>query len=435
MNPKSPRKKVWVLLRWSLFHACWLIVLTFFGLRVPHTTDEEMILIKWTSGWKRMYLKRERPDPARFLFVNIAWEKEAIPRTDANGFMIGTDVITNRKKLASFFDLLNQKPENHKFVILDVRFEEKFSRADLAKIGAPIPAQFDSLPVYDSLLQASLARTRNYIVSYHADEQGKLKLPVFPFNAGLSDYETTDEGTVVKFSSLHFDTVKTTPLKLYQAVHNKSFKRGYLFDTMDGWPVLNSFILDHRVILHPWEFADNDYYHHAYLSEILEMPPALVSELTRDRIIILGDFEDRDIHDTIYGPIAGPIILVNAFLAYENHDNRITPGFIFLLLGGYTFISYRCFSQTNFLENILINRLPFPEDVKKVLAGVVDYLLILIILSVVSYLLFNIHLTILLIAIYMQVMEWTIAFFTRKRKLANSTRTAKIINTLNPKSE
>jgi len=56
-------------------------------------------------------------------------------------------------------------------------------------------------------------------------------------------------------------------------------------------------------------------------------------------------------------------------------------------------------------------------------------------LAVTSYLLFNIHLTILLIAIYMQVLEWTLAFFIRKRKLQASSLTTEAIHPLNPKSE
>ena len=114
-----------------MIHALWMIVLTFFGLRVPHTTDEEMKLIQWTSAWKRIYLKNERPASANFIFINVAWEKQYVPKTDANGFIIGNDVITNRKKLARLVNLLNEKPDNHKFLVMDIRFEERFSRKDL----------------------------------------------------------------------------------------------------------------------------------------------------------------------------------------------------------------------------------------------------------------------------------------------------------------
>jgi hypothetical protein len=409
-------KKIRYLLKWSLLHAVWLVALTFFDLRMPHTTDEEMKLIQWTSAWKRIYLQKDRPPSSRFLFVNVAWEKQSVPKLDGNGFVIGNDVITDRKKLTAFFELLNQRPDNHAFLLVDIRFEERFSKQDLARMGLN-SILYDSLSFYDSLLSHTLANVKRYMVSYHADVQGRLRPPVFPLRAGLSNYETTDEGTVVKFSTIQADTARTTPLLIYQALTKGTYRKGFLFDIMNGVPVLNSFILDHRVLLHPWEFDTNGYYAHTYLSEMLQMPAPLVHEMTKGRIIVLGDFQDRDIHETIYGAMPGPVILVNAFLALENQDNRITIGFILFLLTGYTFISYRCFSQTNFVEHIVINRLPLPDDIKKMVATMADYLLLLILLSIISYFLFNVHLTILLLAIYMQVLEWVIAFIKRRKNI------------------
>lgn len=418
---KASPKTTIRLLKWSVLHALWLIFLTFLGLRIPHTTDEEMKLIQWTSGWKRIYLKSDRPPESRFLFVNVAWEKQLVPRTDQDGFVIGNDIITNRGKLAQFISTLNEKPDNYKFLIVDVRYEEKFD----VNVEGQLTADQALLAMNDSLLVASLKGAKNYVVSYHADVQGRLKPPVFDVEAGLSNYETTDEGTIVKFSAIQADTARTTPLLIHQAIYHSHYKKGFLFDFMNGRPVLNSFIIDHRILIHPSDFASDTYYSHAHLGEILKMPSPLIHELVKDRIVVLGDFEDRDIHETIYGALPGPIILVNAFLAFENGDNRITAGFVILLLIGYTFISYRCFSQINFLENIIINRLPFPEDVKKILATLADYLILLIILSIVSYFLFNIHVTILLLAIYMQVLEWVIAFFSKKKRI-HFNRTSKI---------
>lgn len=399
-----------------MIHALWMIVLTFFGLRVPHTTDEEMKLIQWTSAWKRIYLKNERPASANFIFINVAWEKQYVPKTDANGFIIGNDVITNRKKLARLVNLLNEKPDNHKFLVMDIRFEERFSRKDLENMGLTSPSEYDSLSLYDSLLSTALVKTKNCIISYHADVEGNLKPPVFPVMAGLSNYETTSEGTIIKFSAIQADTARTTPLLIHQALHHSSYSKGFLFDTMNGRFVLKSFILDHRILIHPWEFTTNDYYHHAYLGELLQMPDSFIHELTKDKIIVVGDFEDRDIHETIYGAMPGPIILLNAFLAFENRDNIITLGFIAFLFISYTLISYRCFSQINLMDNLLINRLPFPNEAKKMIGSLAGYLVLLIVMSIISYFLFNVHLTILLLAIYLQLLEWVIAFINKKRK-------------------
>jgi hypothetical protein len=396
------------LLFWSALHALWLIVLTILDLQLPHTTDEEMRILQFTSFYKRLVWKsEEKPDPNRFFFVCSSWDKILTDKADTSGFIIGKQVTTDRPKLGQFLQILNQKPDNHKFLVMDIRFEDTTS--------------------HDSLLSAEFRRTKNYLVSYHKYErEGKrdtLVFPVLPAKGGLSDYETTQEGTIVKFSAIQLDTVKTTPLLMYEHIHKKKYKKGFLVDFVDGQMVLNTFILDHRIILRPDSIAYNSTYHHAYLGELLTLPPELIHELTKDRIVIIGDFEDQDIHETIYGDLPGSIILLNAFLAFENSDNSFPLLFIIFLMAGYGFISYRCFSPGNIFEGILLKWLPVGEAVKKGISEFLGYVVMLGIMSVISYMIFNIHLTILYLAIYMQGVEWVLNFFkknqaARKRKKA-----------------
>ena len=390
------------LLGLSVIHATWLIFLTL--LRdslvsvLPLISDEEKRMLQITSFFKHAFvLQSEKPDPNRFLFVCISWDKALMEKKDPDGFPIGTQTITDRQVIARFLSILNQKPDNHKFLLLDMRFDEETPD--------------------DSVLVAEFKRTHNYLVSYHKDNNDRPVPPVLPAKAGLADYETTstEDRTIIKFSAIQADSLKTSPLLMYEKLHGKQYKAGWLVDYIDRKPVLNTFILDYRILLNADSLAANSVYHHTYLGELLTLPPEEIHKLTKDRIIVAGDFEDQDIHETIYGNMPGSVILLNAFLALENGDNAVSVGFILFLLAGYTLLSYRCFSQHNFFEKILVSWLPVHEEIKKLLADFAGYVVILILMSVISYFLFNIHLTILLLAIYLQIVDGIISFY-RKRK-------------------
>jgi hypothetical protein len=151
-----------------------------------------------------------------------------------------------------------------------------------------------------------------------------------------------------------------------------------------------------------------------YLGELLSLPPEVIHEFTKDKIIVLGDLDSgQDVHRTIHGNMLGSVILLNTFLALENSDNQITWVFILFLLTGYAIISYICFRQINILEGWLLKWLPLPTYVKELIESFASYLLYFTLLSVLSYLLFNFQLTILLISFYMQVLEWVMKNFIR----------------------
>jgi hypothetical protein len=131
----------------------------------------------------------------------------------------------------------------------------------------------------------------------------------------------------------------------------------------------------------------------------------------------MGDLDNRlDVHRTIYGDMLGPLILLNAFLALEKGDNQITWYFIAFLIAGYSLVSYLCFKQVEILEGWLLRWLPIPRYVREMLESFASYLLYFGLLAIVSYMLFDFHLTILKISIYMQLLEWIIKNIRQRYK-------------------
>ncbi|MCS6824513.1 MAG: hypothetical protein NZ529_09470 [Cytophagaceae bacterium] len=398
------------------------------------TGDEEQ-LIRITSGIKNTFFKlSERPSSNELLFVDIAWEKQLNDIKDNNGQIIGKRAITNRKRIAQYLNELN-KLNHHKFIILDVYFKDS--------------SDYES----DKMLQDALNKTKNILIPYHMDAEtfSKPQYPIFKAPMALSDYEKhVVENKFMKFKLMHGTNYKTTPLVMYEMLHNDEFKSNGWIHTMQNRPAMNSFILDFRI----WTYnitadeqsdlnaIDTTRYTKLYLSDILgdnlarhlpvdpNMPPEVahamkenilseyvaeqVKNFSKDRIIVIGDFSDTDIHETIYGPTAGPLILLNIYLALKAGDNIFHFGFLIFLFTGFLLLSYKCYTHNDIIETFIARIIP-NVSFRKYIIGFMGYLIYFLLLSIICYFLFNIHITILVLAIYMELME-NVLKYLKKRK-------------------
>jgi hypothetical protein len=372
--------------------------------------EDEYMLIRVTSAFKRLVLHIEKkPSRSKFLFVGVSWDKALIDKLDADGLPIGNQAITDREKIARFIHVLNKKPDNHKFIVMDIFFKD------------PSPS--------DSMLQTEFRKLKNHLVSYHKrHDQNVPDLPVIKADHGLSDYENSEEGLLgisaggfAKYKLIQGDTLKTLPLRMFEKLNNRKLENGWLYDVLDdGTPVFPTFVVDHRIRSYDlFEAPDSLRYERAYLGELVNLPDDFIWELTKDKIIIMGDFEDRDLHETIYGSMPGPLILTNAYLALENLDNRIYWLFILLLFIGYFLISYKCFYSRDFIVGTILSKWFGFVKLNRLTLSFLGYFFFFMALSLLSFFLFDTHLSILLLAVYMEVIDtvrnWIIKFIARRR--------------------
>ncbi|WP_154658512.1 hypothetical protein [Eisenibacter elegans] len=457
---------------------CWF---TFFMLSLPYVYGDELLLIRLTSVTKNIILNwQEKPDSSRFLFVDVAWDKELIDKnedlitpadtlvlaandttiiaadtllTDEGGLLItpadtqvrykgdtlitpadtfavriGNEAITSRSKLMKFLRILNRKPDLYKFVVCDVSF-----------MGAS---------PYDEQLLAEIVKAKNLVISYHRDEKDKPEYPDLPIpkeKLGLSDIEKVSD-VVVKFNIYHNDSLKATPLIMYEQISGKKFARGPWFYQIGGQNILTSFILDYR--LRAYEYTFTPRYNKVFLGELLAAVPsndddelatlmnddpelaaflagatdadsantadedekyAFIEALIKDRIIFIGDFQlenDNDVHQTIYGTTQGPLILVNSFLALEAGDNIVQPTFLIYLYVCFWVISYWALITPGiygmWLQRIL--SLGKKKEVSNIVS-ITAYIILFAGVSVVSYVFFDKHIGTLILSLYMNAID------------------------------
>lgn len=424
---KSFLKKRIGLIAFCTINSILLLIITFTWINHSYfLTDDEEYLIKGSVMAKDIIAKAgEKPDTTRFAFINIAWEKTLVNEYDQNGQLKGKRPITDRKRLAKFFEYLNKDPQ-HQFIILDVWFVDS--------------SDYKS----DSLLQDQFKKTKNFLIPFHKDpnDDNKIEGAIFKAPTALSDYEKDDfDNNFVKFRLVQGDGFKTTPLVFYENLHKEKFESDGFWHYLGDKLALNSFILSMRI----WDYdlrerqiapgkikSLYDYYQMSYFLDFKadnsdSLPPSvtdpindnirsfLVSAATKDKILVIGDFEDADKHQTVYGPQPGPLILLNVFLALEAGDNLINLGFVLFLFIGYFLISFKCFTRIDILDRFLIGRLLPQTNFRAYIMNFMSYIIYFIILSLISYFLFNIHLTILLLALYMELVERVLGMFEKKK--------------------
>lgn len=230
MASRNKKNKILRVTALSTLNSILMLWLTFVLLSYPYVFFDEFPLIRYSSAFKNLILKWEKPpNPDNFAFINIAYDKALIDKNDSEGFPIGYQPITDREKLSQLFDILSKKP-NYKFMVCDIEFKDSTE--------------------YDSAMIASIKKLPRLGISYHRDDKDKPTYPDIPIpksKLSLSDLEKTSQ-KAVKFKLFHNDSLKSTPLVMYEGMYPKEkFKKGTFFYWLGDRPILNSFIIDYRI--------------------------------------------------------------------------------------------------------------------------------------------------------------------------------------------
>jgi len=373
-----------------------LLLLTFLWLNLPYTYDYEFNLLSRVSIFKNIVLGAEtKPDSRNFLFVNISYEKKLVEKLDDYGFPIGNEAITDRSRLATFFQKAAHA-NGHRFIVCDV--------------FADVPYEDDSL------LSNSVKSAKNVVFPYHYIDNEFIK-PVVDVPSALGDY-SSDFGTFVKYSYVQHDTCASIALDMYRRIDGGNFESGPLISRLNGMPALNSFIIEFPIRQYDIFTNDTTGYSSMHMQDLLSLPDSMIDATLKDRIVIVGDFLEGDRHQTMYGDTAGPLIHLNAYLSLRSEANRLTFFFLLYVFVCLLFFSVRLFYRDSFKTFDWIARLKN----SKYGGFIFDYLefaLFLAIMSALSYVIFGIHLNVLVMSLYFSVVD-NVLEYLKDRKSART---------------
>jgi hypothetical protein len=324
------------------------------------------------------------------LFVNTAGSKIPVfTSADALSLKPAVELITDRKKLAQFMDLLIPFKENIELIVTDVVFD--------------MPADGDSI------LKDKFSRLDDKVLAVsYMSENDSIVIPLFPVPYALSTYRSSSE-MFFKYP-VAYKGNKTVPTVMYEKYTGSSIEKKGPFFWDQGQLILKAPITNFRITLDDFRLGsdlDETNYSVHHLETLVNMGQFMDSldleKMYAGKMILIGDFS-TDIHETVTGPMPGVLVLYNAFLTLVYGDNILNFGWVLLMITGFTWITHRILSGKGLylLEGI---KRKFRSGWIHFMIDSIDEILYLAILTLLSYFLFNIHISILILFVYLKIGE------------------------------
>ncbi len=365
----------------SAAHALLLALLTLIWMNLSWEFGDEVIVarINQIARYEIFNPKNEVVEKFKkdLLVVNTSYDKTLIDYEDDYGS--GNKPVTDRKKLAEFFHVVNQATEDPKLVVVDIIFDN--SSPD------------------DSLLASELKKVDNLVISSEL-KNGQPIQPWPGLNFALAQYETTT-GTFLKYNLVN-DTIHYLPTAMYHETQGAKFREwAGVVRSYPGW-WMNSFIVDLPVRK---AHIDNGEVLIWNLGDALTFPPEDVRSIVSNKIIIVGDIYNYDTHQTLLGAQPGPLIVANAYLGMLQGIPRIK-----LLDGFLIFILY--FVSTMYVLDWRRHK----EKLGKLVLRFFTYIFIFSLYSIFLYLLTSRHFQLLIFGLYFNLFEYLVDRYRPKAR-------------------
>lgn len=388
--------KVWI---FALLNGACMLILALYWLSLPRTFGDELIFTKWTSIVKKSLLGfDERPAPDEVLYVDVSGSKMLLELDDPlyeepTGFH--RTAITDREQLAAFLNMVALYGSDIPLVLMDISFE------------LPDASDTELQSVIDSFPFPILAARR---LGY----DGELMPSVIELPTGVANYLSTDY-SFMKYPLFLKDTMPSLPLVAWSMTEGKAFSNTRLWPRMDGRRSLHKPIIDFKIrpfhlnwkasqdttgytlramgtLLFEWDFwAEED-----------------IRKLLQNKTIIIGDYY-FDRHQTIFGILPGPLIVHNAYLTLKSDESLIPWSWLLLLYLLFVWISLRSVKEV--MERELGGPRKWKTIIGDLLADSIDETLFLIVATVLSYFIFNIHINVLVVLVFLKVTSYIFGRF------------------------
>jgi hypothetical protein len=395
--PKIPRN-LWL----SFLHSLFLLLMGYFWLGTSFTFEDEALLIKWTTLIKKDVFGIDPKPPAdKVLFINTATSKIPVyTEADALSLKPAVELITDREKLAGMLELLIPIKDSIDLIVLDILFD------------LPTPG--------DSILEERFRELGDKILAVsYMPEVDSIVPPLFQVPYALSTYRSSAD-MYFKYP-VAYKGKKTVPTVMYEKTTGSEIVKKGLFFRDHKKYILKSPVTDFKVTLEDFKLGDNLQtsgfaVHHLETLKMMGqfMEKKDFQKLFSGKLVMIGDFS-TDIHETVLGPMPGVLVLYNAYLTMLEGDNVMKFGWLLLMIVGFTWISNLILTGKGLY---LLNnwKRKFRSGWIHFLIDSVDEILYLAILTLLSYFLFNIQISIMILFIYLKITELVLDFINNRKK-------------------
>lgn len=378
-----------------------MLGISLFWLSLPRTFGDEAFFIKWTSLVKKTVLGIDpKPAPESFLYVDVSRSKAVIPAIDPlfqeyTGF--NHTAITDRAALAEFLLAIEQYATDVPLVLVDIFF------------GEPSPQ--------DSLLQAAIDSLEVPIVGAASFQALKDERPLpITMPLGVAMYLSVDDN-FMKYPLFFADSLPTLPLVALRASEGVSISNKGWWSRIDGRRTLSNPIIDFKVRPYDLQGEAPRYHVHEMGSLLFQFgfwDEADIRTLLSNKTIIIGDF-NSDKHQTVFGTVPGPMIVHNAYLTLLERETLVHWRWLIFLFLLFFWMAWRVYHEEQMgTRSWLWQR--SQTSLGKIVADSIDDTFFLALGTIFSYFVFNVHINILVLLIFLKVLAWILRRFVFKTK-------------------
>ena len=245
--------------------------------------------------------------PEEVLPVNISYDKDLVPFYDPNRIPMGDIAITHRGKLLAFLDSLATW-DNYRYIVCDVMFSKGITTSA------------------DDSLYSRIASMRDIVVASSDNDPS-----VLSGKTAWSSYEIKHIGDdFLKYNYFSPKGEESIALRMHRDLDGSSIDRKSWWYSDKGQLCVNSLIPDMEFIPDQiWREDDSKFIWNLgadFLNSPFDMRP-----YTEGRIILIADWLESDMHETVKSELPGIVVIYNAYQALRQRDH-IVRGWVLLLL-------------------------------------------------------------------------------------------------------
>lgn len=381
---------------WSLISGIALLLVCYFVDNLPYSFLSGPTIGQRVEQIKEYFKTTDDNIPEDLLFVNVAYDRQLVDVYDEFGFRKGNIDITDRQKLLQLLRKLQKS--NYKYIVLDIAFPNDYKSDE------------------DSLLFALINRMENIVVA--KSERITLADVSLSAKARYSDYSThIAETNFVKYDFIRKGEA-SLPYQMYIDLFGNKIQSFGPFYFFNGKLANKSVVLRHPVKL--WnkfanfeskERAESQFYDLG--ADLLELDMD-VSKMADNKIVVIGDFTENDIHDTYLGKISGPVINVNGFYALKNDNLSLPYWYILFLIGLYTITTYCIIAKIDILKHFtLFQKIKFVTV--RYIISTLGLTTLFTVVAILVYWIFSLECNVLIPSIYFSFLLGLIKYRSFKR--------------------
>ncbi|MDE6859551.1 MAG: hypothetical protein K2J65_03970 [Duncaniella sp.] len=336
---------------------------------------DTLALVEYVSG----RVSHSTDDSA--LYLNVAYDKALTPVIDDFGDTIGSVAITDRERLLHLLEVAANA--DYRFFVLDVRFETGMNTS------------------VDSALWAAMAYLPRFAYSAHSDG-GNAADSTTHHAAAISDYGATLTTGFTRWQYLQ-DVGASMPLVVYRTIDGGDIKRHGWFYTDKGHLCRNTLFIPLPSNMLLPERPDGQVRYPLLGSQVMRWnSDAELAEMMKDRIVVVGDFEN-DMHDTYIGSVPGPALITCAYGELHHGRHLVNWWFTLLIWITYAAICFRVLSATSIWQRFAwVKRHPTVGT----LLSFVGWEFVLTVISIAMYLIFAESFITFLPALTFTALDW-----------------------------